>query len=420
MLQAYLRLFVFLFISIMFQYPNTSADELPRAVPENVGLSSAKLDKINQIVTQAIKDNKTAGAVVVVLWQGCIVHFSAHGWQDIDGRLPMRLDTVFRLYSMTKPITTVAAMLLADEGRFKLDDPVSKYLPELKHLRVFARGEDEEYEACQNEMTVRDLMCHSSGLTYGGGNTPVDRICKEKNFTDLGRTLEQFIEELGEVPLKYQPGTRFEYGLSTDVLGRLVEVWSGQELDEFLADRIFAPLQMKDTGFSVPDASIKRFAAMYGPDPDGGLKEIDSPETSPFRVRPKMLSGGGGLVSTAGDYVRFCQMLLNGGLLDNHRILKRESVALMTQNHIPKDALPIVHGHPKIGWGFGLGFSIRMKKDVDDPLPIGECRWEGAASTSFSIWPKDEIAVVVMQQHRPFIEILENTIKPIVFEAITN
>ncbi len=397
-----------------------AGDELPSAKPESVGLASDKLAKINDAVDQAVKDEKTAGAVVVVIRRGKIAHFSAHGWQDIAGQRPMQRDTIFRIYSMTKPITTVAAMMLWEEGRFKLDDPVSKYLPELKNLDVYAGGDgDKEYVKEQQPITVRDLMRHTSGLTYGGGQTPVDKLYREKNFTGRGFTLQEFVSELGKMPLKYQPGTRFEYGVSTDVLGRLVEVWSGQTLDEFFQKRIFASLDMQDSGFAVPDSQIARFATSYGPAKDKGLKVIDAPDTSRYRKQPKMLSGGGGLVSTARDYIRFLQMLLAGGTLDGHRILKADTISLMTKNHIPKKSLPIVQGFPRVGWGFGLGFAIRMEKTDSEPTtPIGECRWGGAASTHFWFSPKDELAVVVMQQHRPFIRILETEIKPIVYGAV--
>ena len=397
----------------------TVADEIPSAKPEAVGLSSDKLAKINVAVDQVVKDGKTAGAVVVVIRRGKIAHFSAHGWQDVAQQRPMQQNTIFRIYSMTKPITTAAAMMLWEDGRFKLDDPVSKYLPELKDLWVYAGGGADLYGKEQQAMTVRDLMRHTSGLTYGGGRTPVDQEYREKKFSNRERTLKQFVSELGKMPLKYQPGTRFEYGVSTDVLGRLVEVWSEQTLDKFFQKRIFAPLGMRDSGFAVPDAQIARFATSYGPAEDKGLRVIDAPDTSRYRKQPNMLSGGGGLVSTARDYIRFMQMLLAGGTLDGHRILKADTISLMTKNHIPKKSLPIVQGFPRIGWGFGLGFAVRLEKTDSEPTtPIGECRWGGAASTHFWFLPKEELAVVVMQQHRPFIRILESEIKPIVYAAI--
>lgn len=398
------------------------AEELPIVKPGTVGLSAEKLSEINGVVDEAIKKEQTAGAIVVVMRKGQIVHFSTHGWQDIDKKRPMQRDTIFRIYSMTKAITTVAAMTLWEEGRFKLDDPVSKYLPEFKNVTVHEQGDRDaiEFVACNREMTVRDLMRHTSGLTYGNGKGPVDQLYQKANLRGRNLSLEEFVKALAKLPLKYQPGSRFEYSYSTDVLGRLVEVWSGMPLDEFFAKRILTPLDMKDTGFAVPDSEIKRFASSYGPDAEGGLQVIDDPQTSRYRKQPATFSGGGGLVSTARDYSRFCQMVVGRGKLGKHRVLKSKTIKLMTHNHIPKEALPIVQGFPRIGWGFGLGWAVRVGKDEKDATssPIGECRWGGAASTHFWFSPKDEIAVVVMQQHRPFIRILETAIKPIVYAAL--
>jgi CubicO group peptidase (beta-lactamase class C family) len=397
------------------------AEELPIVKPATVGLSAEKLSEINRAVDASVKKEQTAGAVVVVMRKGKIVHFSTHGWQDIDKKRPMQRDTIFRIYSMTKAITTVAAMTLWEEGRFKLDDPVSKYFPDFKNVTVHEKGEGDaiEFAACDREMTVRDLMRHTSGLTYGNGDGPVDQLYQKANLRGRNLSLGEFVKALAKLPLKYQPGTRFEYSYSTDVLGRLVEVWSGMPLDKFFAKRILTPLDMKDTGFSVPDSEIKRFASSYGPKPKDGLEVIDAPETSRYRKPPASFSGGGGLVSTARDYSRFCQMIVGGGELGKHRVLKSKTIQLMTRNHIPKKTLPIVQGFPRIGWGFGLGWAVRVGKDEKDTTsPIGECRWGGAASTHFWFSPKDEVAVVVMQQHRPFIRILETAIKPIVYAAI--
>jgi CubicO group peptidase (beta-lactamase class C family) len=397
------------------------AGELQVVKPGTVGLSAEKLDEINQAVDQAVKDGKTAGAIVVVMRKGKVAHFSTHGWQDIEKKRRMQPDTIFRIYSMSKAITTVAAMTLWEEGRFKLDDPVSKYLPEFRNMKVYAKGKGDaaEFVPCKREMTVRDLMRHTSGLTYGGGKAVVDQLYQKADLRGRGLALGKFTKELAKLPLKYQPGSRFEYSYSTDVLGRLVEVWSGKSLDKFFAERIFSPLDMKDTGFAVPDSEIERFASSYGPNPEGGLRVIDAPETSRYRKSPPMYSGGGGLVSTARDYSRFCQMVVGEGELGGQHLLKNDTLQLMTRNHIPKDALPIVQGFPRVGWGFGLGWAVRYGKDVENTnSPIGECRWGGAASTHFWFSPKDELAVVVMQQHRPFIRILETAIKPIVYSAI--
>ena len=399
------------------------ANELPVAEPEQAGFAADRLHEINGVVEDAVAAGKTAGAVVVVLRHGRIAHFSANGWLDIENQVPLQQDTIFRIASMTKPLTTVAGLILWEEGLLKLDEPVSKYLPDLKGIKVYVDGDGDlsKYAPAKQEMTVRDLMRHTSGLTYGGGDTPVDQLYQEKISFDHNEPLHEFVDKIIRLPLKYQPGTRFEYGVSTDVLGRLVEIQSGQSLAEFFEKRIIAPLEMHDTGYSVPDAKINRLAVSYRVGENGRLMVIDSPQSSRYRREAIMHAGGGGLVSTARDYARFCQMLLGGGMLDGQRIVKADTIAMMTQNQIPKEALPIVHGHPRIGWGFGLGFAVRYELANDDPLsPVGECRWGGSASTHFWLSPSDDLAVVVMQQRQPFFRDLEDQIKPVVYKAIVD
>jgi CubicO group peptidase (beta-lactamase class C family) len=355
--------------------------------------------------------------VSLVVRHGKVVQLDALGQMDIEAGKPMQPETIFRIYSMTKPITTVAAMLLWEEGRFQLDDPVAKYLPELKGLRVHA-GKGDETVAAHREMTIRDLMRHTSGLTYGVfSNTPVDQLYKEMQILDPDSSLAEMVEKLGKLPLLHQPGTRFHYSVSTDVLGRLVEVVSGKPLDEFFQERIFRPLDMKDTGFFVPEDKLARLAANYGP----GLQVIDAPGQSRYRTRPKRLSGGGGLVSTARDYLRFCQMLVQGGDLQGTRLLRPETVQQMTTNQLPKEALPLrILDIPMPGVGFGLGFSVRLA-DVNPVLGVpGEFGWGGAASTHFWIAPKQELVVIVLQQYMPFTPRLETALKPILYEALKN
>ncbi len=397
------------------------ADDLPRTQPEKAGLAGDKLGRIKTTVQGMVDKKETAGAVVAVARHGKVVELEAVGMRDVENKNEMRTDTIFRIYSMSKPITTVAAMILSEEGRFQLDDPVAKYLPEFKGLRVHAGKDDATVEA-KRDMTVRDLMRHTSGLSYGFGISPVDKLYRESKTLDPNDTLADLVTKLGKLPLAYQPGTRFNYSVSTDVLGRVVEVVSGKPLDEFFQERIFKPLDMKDTGFFVPEEKLERFAANYGPGEKGMLKVIDAPAKSRYRTRPKQLSGGGGLVSTARDYVRFCQMLAAGGELQGKRLLRAETVRQMTTNQLPEEAMPLAMGEAKrAGVGFGLGFSVRVAKDKSDPAGVvGEYGWGGAASTHFWISPKHDLVVVVLQQYMPYTSRLENALKPLIYEAIAD
>jgi CubicO group peptidase (beta-lactamase class C family) len=398
------------------------AEELPRGAPAEAGMSAAKLEKVKATVQSMVDKEQTAGAIILVARHGKVVLLESFGKMDVAAGKRMRDDTIFRIYSMTKPITTVAAMLLWEENRFQLDDPIAKYLPELKGLRVLA-GKGDDTVAAKREMTIRDLMRHTSGLIYDGmpPPTPLDKLYGEKKVMDHNGTLADMVEKLGKLPLAYQPGTRFNYSISTDVLGRLVEVISGKPLDEFFQERIFGPLDMKDTGFFVPDDKAARFAANYGPSKDHGLQVIDAPATSSYRKRPKFFSGGGGLVSTARDYLRFSQMMLNGGQLQGTRLLRPETVRQMTTNQLPAEALPMkLAGIPVPSTGFGLGFSVRLPRDPKAPTErhAGEFGWSGAASTHFWICPKPDVVVVAMQQFMPFSMRLELAIKPLIYEAV--
>ena len=324
-----------------------------------------------------VEKKEFAGAVTAVARDGKVVDWKAVGMMDLAKGRPMKTDTIFRIYSMTKPITTVAAMMLWEAGTLQLDEPVSKYIPELKGLRVYVGPKDETVPA-KREITIRDLMRHTSGFTYGAfGDSPVDRIYREKKILDRNSTLQEFIAKLATIPLQYQPGTQFHYSVSVDVLGRVVEVVSGKSLDVYFEERIFKPLDMVDTAFYVPASKVGRFATNYGP----GLIVIDNPAKSPYLTPPKFFSGGGGLVSTARDYTRFCQMLLNGGELRGTRLLKHETVQMMTHNQLPREALPMampVGTRSDNGLGFGLGFAVRMALNPDIPTsPVGEYFWGG-------------------------------------------
>lgn len=396
--------------------------ELPTASPEQVGLSAEKLAGTQAALRKLVDEKRIAGGIVVVARRGKVAQFEACGLMDIEAGKPMKRDTIFRIYSMSKPITTVAAMILYEEDKLKLDAPVSKYIPGFETLEVVADPRDEQVAtvAAKREMTVRDLMRHTSGLTYGiFGDTNVDKLYRKSiQFGGSRTTLEEMTGNLAKIPLLNQPGTKWHYSVSTDVLGRVVEVASGQNLDTFFTERIFEPLGMEDTAFYVPAENMHRFATNYGPDQQGGLKPIDKPETTRYAKMPTFFSGGGGLVSTASDYMRLCLMLFNKGKLGDTCLLKRRTVTMMTRNQLPDEAYPIGTGG-RAGVGFGLGFSVRVERSNEVAASrIGEYGWGGMASTHFWISPRDEIAVVVLTQHIPYSGRAENAVKPIVYEAI--
>jgi CubicO group peptidase (beta-lactamase class C family) len=385
-----------------------------------VGLSVERLERVKALVQGAVDKKRTAGAVVLIARHGRVAYLEAFGKRNASADDPMRTSAIFRIHSMTKPITSAAALVLHEEGRFQLDDPVSDYLPEFKGLRVHAGRGDETVDV-RREMTVRDLMRHTSGLTYGMPNgTAVDRMYVARGIDGPGLSLAEMVTALAKLPLQDQPGTRFNYSISTDVLARLVEVVSKQPIDEFLQDRILRPLDMRDTGFTVPDEKLPRFTAAHRRDDKGALKVIDDPATSRYRARRRYLSGGGGLVSTARDYARFCQMLLNGGQLDGVRLLRPETVKQMTSNQLPKDALPMkLSGFPLPGMGFGLGVSVRLETRTTRPDPAaGEFGWNGAASTYFWVAPRSEMVVILLQQVEPYNFVLELALRPAVYGLI--
>ncbi len=399
---------------------------LPTTEPAKVGMSQETLSKVPEALQKLVDDGKVAGAIVTVARKGQIVLNEAVGFADKEAKKPMATDSVVRIYSMTKPITSVGVMMLVEQGKVKLDDPVSKYIPELAGPQVYVSGEgdDVKLEPATREVSVRDLLRHTSGYTYGFfGNSYVDQQYRKAMilapFADLAAT----VAKIGKQPLLHQPGTHFNYSVSTDVLGRLIEVASGQTLDKFFDENIFQPLKMEDSGFFVKPENHERFVNNYKLDTDGSTLVVgDDAKVSPYLRQPKLFSGGGGGVSTAGDYIRFCQMLLNKGELDGVRLLKPETVEQMWQNQLPESAPDVVmQGLKRKGVGFGLGFSVvYAETSASSPVPIGELGWGGAASTHFWLSPKDDLAVVVMTQRQPFSFQAEAVVKPIVYQAIEN
>ena len=404
------------------------------AAPHEVGLSVERLEGISTITQQLIDEERLAGAVTVVARRGKVAHFKAHGMMDTAANKPIKTNTIFRIYSMTKPIAAVAVMMLCEEGKLQLDAQVSMYLPELGGLKVALDSDAETLTLVEadRDMTVRDLMRHTSGLPsaarYMAGQTTVDKRYREEGLHLLHEChLQEMVERLGRIPLLYQPGTKWHYSIAADVLGRLIEVVSGQPFDVFLAEQIFQPLSMVDTGFYVPPEKIDRFTRMYGPNSDGDLQTIDAPEggtghvsKTSFTEKPKFLSAGGGLVSTAADFARFCLMLSDKGTLAGKRLMTAESVELMTRNHLSEHLIPLDKKPDKryAGLGFGLGVSVRVQQtDWIPASQVGEYGWIGGASTEFWISPRDELVVITLAQHIPFSELSER-IKPLVYDAI--
>jgi CubicO group peptidase (beta-lactamase class C family) len=403
-------------------------DALPSASPSDVGLSAEKLAILDKSMQAYIDKGKIAGILTLVARNGRVAHVGQHGMLDIENKKPMRRDAIFRIYSMTKPITTAALMTLYEEGKFQLDDPVEKYIPVLAGLKVYAGkdGDSVKLVDIKRSITIRDLMRHTAGFAYGLQPTsPVEQMYRDSNLLNRASNLDRMMEQLAKLPLINQPGEKWVYSVAVDVQGKLVEVLSGKRLDIFFQERIFEPLGMRDTGFYVPADKIDRFATNYGPNPGtNGLKPIDVPSSSPYRTPPGLYSGGGGLVSTVDDYLRFAQMMLNRGELNGKRILKAETVEQMTQNQLSEKLTPISMGILSVpGTGFGLGVAVRVSGQPAGS--VGEYYWGGAASTLFFVSPKEKMIGIVMSQFMPMtpthgLEFRAKTYESIIDEANKN
>jgi len=405
------------------------AQQLPTASPESVGLSSERLGRITAAVDESIKDKQIAGAVTMVVRHGKVAWLKPQGMLDREAGKAMPADAMFRICSMSKPITSVAVMMLYEEGRFQLGDPISKYLPEFKDPKVLvkpANGGTPYSIPATREITIRDLLRHTSGLTYNWNET-LGKMYDDANVAtgllEYDGTIADNVKRLAAQPLLFQPGERWEYSLGVDVLGRLVEVVSGMPLDEFFRKRIFEPVGMKDSYFYLPQEKLSRLAVAYGifegkeatrfPDKPvvDGLLTYDA--SYPIAGPKKLFSGGGGLVSTAEDYARFCQMMLDNGMVNGKRLLSRKTVELMTHDQLGK-----------IGpdQGFGLGFGVDgVKGPMDELGSPGEFGWGGFFYTSFTIDPKEQMIVIFMAQLHPAADVnIQNRVKTLVYEAIND
>jgi CubicO group peptidase (beta-lactamase class C family) len=390
------------------------AREIPQVTPAEAGLSETKLAEVDRFMEQAVADQKIAGGIIIVSHGGKIGFFHTYGLMDREAKKPMSRDTIFRIYSMSKAITTAGALTLHDAGKIGLDDPVLKYIPSFANLKVATTN---GLRAPTRPVTLRDLMLHTSGLTYGAGPDALKEAFSRLKPME-STNLAEMAEKLSQVPLAFDPGTDWAYGVGIDVLGRVIEVVSGQSLDTFLDKTIFKPLDMTDTAFTVPPEKIDRFAANYSR--TNGLKVIDAPAESKYAQPVTFFSGGGGLVGTARDYMRFLAMIERGGTLDGQRVLRAGTVKLMTSNQLPEKAFPIYFGKEKrYGTGFGLGFSVRTEITTWDPAGHpGEYGWGGAASTHYWASPKDKLIVITFEQIMPYQWDTEFGVKKVIYEAV--
>ena len=387
---------------------------MDRITPEEVGLSSERLGRIDEHLRERyIEPGKISGALTLVARKGRLAHCSALGHMELEGKRPLEEDTIFRIYSMTKPITSVATMMLYEKGLFQLRDPVHKFIPAFRDQGVFRMGNYPNFitEPPKRPMRIKDLLSHTSGLTYGFMHrTPVDAAYRKAGLEGVNRSgnLEETVNTIASLPLEFSPGEHWNYSMATDVLGYLIQVVSGKPFDQFLREEIFEPLGMLDTGFFVPPEKQPRLPACYERRMDRKLVLQDDPDTSTYLTPPDFQSGGGGLVSTGHDYLRFAEMLRRGGELDGARIVSRKTLELMTKNHLPGDVdlTQIAQGTfsetPYEGMGFGLGFSVNLGPGRTGAAgSAGEFAWGGAASTAFWVDPAEELCVVFLTQLLP-------------------
>ncbi len=384
---------------------------LSRVSPATVGLSAERLSEVTDLLTRSVEEQQIPGAVVAVARHGQLAFLEAVGYQNLETHAAMTETSLFRIYSMSKTVTAVAVMMLHEEGKFELDDPVSKYLPEFAHVRV-AQSLDAVGRPPSRPITVRDLLLHTSGLSHR-----TSEFYQEAQVRSRAIPMSKFIQNIVAAPLMEDPGTVYRYSAAPTVLGGLLEVWSGQSLDELLQDRIFGPLEMGDTGFWVEPARADRLTTVYRHSEAGGLRPYQIEEV-PFTERPQLLEGAIGLISTVPDYVRFAQMLLNGGELGGVRLLEKETVAMMTSNGL-SDAVMAGRGSAGIGWGLANVSIVLDPSDVGYPTSVGEYQRGGSAGTSIWVNPTEDFVIVLMWQSVPSNpQSLSRRVKTLVHEAL--
>ena len=398
MKKIFLLLLIFIHVNCFAQF----ADKPFESKPEEVGLSSDSLNKINLFMQNYVAAKKLPGMIAMIARHNNLAYLGKFG--NMSPAKPMQLNAIFRIASMTKPITSVAIMILYDDGKLDINDPVEKYIPEFKNLQVLSSIDQGglHLEAVKKPMTIRQLLMHTSGLASGGDDTPVDSMYRAAGLSS--GTLKDMTAKLAKIPLLYQPGTTWNYGRSFDVLAYIVEIVSGMPFDEFIYKRIFKPLKMDDTGFYVPANKIDRVASVYSPADSGNIEVIQDSVVNNVWVKPKFLSGNGGLLSTANDYMIFCQMLLNKGTYKGVRILKSTTVDLLTSDHITNEVMPEddFFGGLLSGMGFGFGVAVCNRQNASGSNKnIGSYWWSGSANTYFYIDPKADLILILMTQFVP-------------------
>lgn len=398
---------------------------LPSAAPESLGFSPERLTRIDAMMQRYVDGGKLAGMTIAIARDGKVAYLHSAGMADIARKRPMAEDTIARFYSMSKPITAVAAMMLVEQGKLRLDDELTDYLPEFKDVKVYA-GQNADgsmrTEAPLQPIRIRDLLTHTSGFTYAGmfDQSPVGAAYEKADIMRPDRTLDEFSHVIATLPLTRQPRTAYNYGVSIDILGRVIEMVSGQPFDAYLKQHIFEPLGMKDTGFTVPAGKQARFAEIYELAPGGGIRPVagDTPRAQ-FREGARFKSGGGGLTSTVGDYLRFAQMMLNGGELDGVRLLSPKTVALMTAPALRDDQVDYLKPFMP-GYNTGLGVAVLTDLGRSElPGSVGEFNWAGAASTYFFVDPKEKLIAVLVTQYFPFTQYpLREELKALTYQAL--
>ena len=409
-----------LIVALAAGRPDAGSAETP--APISAGFSPQKLQGIGDYIRNEVASGKIPGAVILVQQHGHPVYFQSFGLRDVATKIPMSPDTIFRLYSMSKPITSVAAMMLVEDGKLRLDDALSKYIPAFADTKVGVEKPDEGgelvLEPLDRPITIEDLLRHTSGLTYGFyGDSAVRKLYANSGLYEGDFDNAQFADRLAKLPLAEQPGTLWDYGHSTDVLGRVIEVVSGQSLFQFEKQRLLDPMGMKDTAFYITDETKRALIAEPLPDdrfvsPVAGIHDPMTPR--------RWESGGAGMIGTIGDYARFAQMLLNGGSLDGRRYLKAETVALMTSDHIgPETKIARDYYYfPGADSGFGLGFAVRTSHEPGTDLPLGEFRWDGVGGTFFFVDPRDDMFTICMMQSPSQRGRIETELKGLVYQAL--
>ena len=375
------------------------------ANPDALGFSAERLLRINSLMNRYVESGKLAGIDTCVVRHGQIAHRETFGYQNIETNTPMSKDSIFRIYSMTKPITSVALMMLYEEARFNLTDQVSQYIPAFQDIKVWSA--DGAQEDPLRPITVQDLLRHTAGLSYGGyaeSQSPVDKLYDEADLFNPKITNTELTERITSLPLMFHPGKKWHYSIATDIVGYLVEVLSDKPLGDFIQEKIFGPLGMVDTAFEIDPSKLSRFCTLYGKTSDTEFGVLDLPESSEFLPPVAMHSGGSGLISTTDDYLRFAQCILNNGELNGVRLLGPRTVALMTCNHLPTALIPIAFegSEPMLGMGFGLGFGVMLDAAQSGVMgSVGDLSWGGYAETFFWIDHLEDMIAILMSQYLP-------------------